>query len=97
MAPLEINAAGRPVVAYGAGGATETVIESVNGILFREQTPDSLIDALEKCEQRIWDPATMREIAQRYDIRLFQDRFLDFLCKVAPSMRDYRMLHRRAG
>ena len=97
MAPLEINAAGRPVVAYGAGGATETVTESVNGILFREQTADSLIDALEKCEQRTWDPATMREIAQRYDIHLFQKRFLDFLCKVAPSMREYRMLHRRAG
>ena len=97
MAPLEINAAGRPVVAYGAGGATETVIESVNGILFHQQTTDSLIDALEKCEQKVWDPATMREIAQRYDIHLFQERFLNFLCKVAPSMREYQMLHRRAG
>jgi len=97
MAPLEINAAGRPVVAYGAGGATETVIESVNGILFHEQTPDSLIDALGRCEQTSWNPATMRKIAQRYDIHLFQERFLDFLCKVTPSMRDYPMLHRRAG
>ena len=97
MAPLEINAAGRPVVAYGAGGATETVIDSVNGILFGEQTPDSLIDALEKCEQRMWDPARIREIAERYDIHLFQERFLDFLCQVAPSMREYRLLTRRAG
>jgi glycosyltransferase involved in cell wall biosynthesis len=97
MAPLEINAAGRPVVAYGAGGATETVIESVNGILFHEQTPDSLIDALERCEQTAWNPATMRKIAQRYDIHLFQERFLNFLCKVTPSMREYPMLHRRAG
>jgi glycosyltransferase involved in cell wall biosynthesis len=97
MAPLEINAAGRPVVAYGAGGATETVIESVNGILFHEQTPNSLIDALERCEQTAWNPATMRKIAQRYDIHLFQERFLNFLCKVTPSMREYPMLHRRAG
>ena len=73
------------------------MIDSVNGILFGEQTPDSLIDALEKCEQRMWDPATIREIAQRYDIHLFQERFLDFLCKVAPSMSEYRLLHRRAG
>ncbi len=50
MAPLEINAAGRPVVAYGSGGATETVIEGMNGILFREQTAESLIWALEKFE-----------------------------------------------
>lgn len=97
MAPLEVNAAGRPVVAYGAGGATETVIEQVNGILFREQTPDALIEALEVCEQRMWDPLAIREVAQRYDIHLFQERFLEFLCKVSPSMREYRLLHRRAG
>lgn len=97
MAPLEINAAGRPVIAFGAGGATETVIEQVNGILFREQTVESLIDALERSEIRIWDPATIRKIAQRYDIQLFQERLLDFLSKVSPVMRDYRQLHRRAG
>jgi len=97
MAPLEVNAAGRPVVAYGAGGATETVIEKVNGLLFREQTVDSLIAALETCEQLEWNPLTIREVALRYDIHLFQERLLDFLCKVAPSMRDYRLLHRRAG
>ena len=80
MAPLEINAAGRPVVAYGAGGATETVIELVNGILFREQTVESLIEALDRFEYRIWDPSTIRKIAQRYDVHLFQERLLDFLC-----------------
>ncbi len=53
MAPLEINAAGRPVVAYGAGGATETVIEGLNGVLFREQTTDSLIDAMETFESEV--------------------------------------------
>ena len=97
MAPLEINAAGRPVVAYGAGGATETVIEQVNGILFREQTPEALIEALERCECKVWNPLTIRRTAQRYDIRLFQERFMEFLCRVSPSMREYRMMHRRAG
>jgi glycosyltransferase involved in cell wall biosynthesis len=97
MAPLEVNAAGRPVVAYGAGGATETVIEGVNGLLFREQTPESLIEALEDFEIRHWDPSTIRDIALRYDIHLFQERLLDFLCRVSPSMREYRLLHRRAG
>lgn len=97
MAPLEINAAGRPVVAYGAGGATETIIEQVNGILFRKQTPDAVIEALERCEYRIWDPLTIRRIAQRYDTHLFQERFLDFLCKVSPLIREHRSLHRRAG
>lgn len=97
MAPLEINAAGRPVVAYGAGGATETVIEQVNGILFREQTVDSLIEALERCEYRMWDPAAIRKIAQGYDIHLFQETLLNFLAKVSPVIREHRVLHRRAG
>ncbi len=97
MAPLEINAAGRPVVAYGAGGATETVIEQVNGILFRDQTSEALIEALERCEYRIWDPTTIRKIAQRYDIHLFQERFLDFVSKVSPAIQEQRLLHRRAG
>jgi glycosyltransferase involved in cell wall biosynthesis len=97
MAPLEINAAGRPVVAYGSGGATETVIEGMNGILFREQTAESLIWALEKFESMEWDPSAIRRNAQRYDINVFQDRLLDFLCRVSPAMQEYRPLHRRAG
>lgn len=97
MAPLEINAAGRPVVAYGAGGATETVIEQINGILFRNQTVDDLVEALERCEYRVWDPIAIRKIAQGYDIHLFQETFLDFLAKVSPAMREHRALHRRAG
>lgn len=97
MAPLEINAAGRPVVAYGAGGATETVIEQVNGILFREQTPDALIEALEKFERGTWDPVTVRNIAKRYDIDVFQERLMNFLGTVYPSMSNYRWLPRRAG
>lgn len=97
MAPLEVNAAGRPVVAYGAGGATETVFERVNGLLFKDQNADCLIAALERFESYTWDPQSIRKIALRYDIRLFQERFLDFLGNVAPSMRGYRVLERRAG
>ena len=88
MAPLEVNAAGRPVVAYGAGGATETVIENVNGILFRPQTTVSLIQALEKCESRNWNSATIRRRAQRYDIHVFQERLLDFLSQISPAIQD---------
>jgi glycosyltransferase involved in cell wall biosynthesis len=97
MAPLEINAAGRPVVAYGAGGATETVIENLNGVLFREQTTESLIQALEKLEAQRWNPSAIRRNAQRYDIRVFQARLLDFLYQVSPAMWDTPRLHRRAG
>jgi glycosyltransferase involved in cell wall biosynthesis len=97
MAPLEVNAAGRPVVAYGAGGATETVIEGLNGVLFREQSTDSLIEALEKLEGGEWDPAAIRRHAQRYDIHVFQERLLDFLYRVSPAVRGLQTSRRRAG
>jgi glycosyltransferase involved in cell wall biosynthesis len=97
MAPLEINAAGRPVVAFGAGGATETVIEGLNGVLFPEQTVESLIQGLEKCEGQTWYPTAIRRNAQRYDIRLFRKRLMDFLYQVSPALWDVPQLQRRAG
>jgi len=97
MAPLEINAAGRPVAAFAAGGATETVIEGLNGVLFREQTVHSLVDALARLEAHTWDSAAIRRNAQRYDINVFQDRLLDYLYKVSPAVRNLYLLRRRAG
>jgi glycosyltransferase involved in cell wall biosynthesis len=90
MAPLEINAAGRPVVAYGAGGATETVTENLNGVLFPEQTTESLIQALEKLESKTWDPSAIRRNAQRYDMSIFQKRLLNFLGQVSPAIQEQR-------
>jgi glycosyltransferase involved in cell wall biosynthesis len=97
MAPLEINAAGRPVVAYGAGGATETIREGLNGVLFQEQTVESLIEGLEKLESQTWNPAAIRKNAQRYDVEVFQERLLEFLCRVSPAMQERELLRRRAG
>ncbi len=87
LAPLEVNAAGRPVVAYGAGGATETIIEGLNGILFRTPSTESLIEALEECESRTWNPEAIRRNALRYDVGIFQERLLTFLGNVAPAIR----------
>jgi glycosyltransferase involved in cell wall biosynthesis len=97
MTPLEVNAAGRPVVAYGAGGATETVIENLNGVLFREQTVESLIQAMERLEGQAWHPTAIRRNAQRYDIHVFQRRLLKFLSQVSPAMRETPEVLRRAG
>jgi glycosyltransferase involved in cell wall biosynthesis len=96
MAPLEVNAAGRPVVAYDAGGATETVIEGLNGVLFAEQTVESLVGGLERLEVQAWDPQAIRRNAQRYDIHVFQQRLLDYLYQVSPAVRNLYLL-RRAG
>lgn len=50
IVPVEVMASGRPVLAYGKGGALDTVIEGVSGMLFKEQTVEALIDCVERFE-----------------------------------------------
>ncbi len=52
---LEAMIHGSPVIAYGEGGATETVIHGKTGVLFSEQTPASLVSAIERSQAIIWD------------------------------------------
>jgi len=51
LVPIEANAAGCPVIAYRGGGALDTVKEGVTGFFFDEQTPQSLIAAMERFER----------------------------------------------
>lgn len=55
IVPVEANAAGRPVIAYGRGGVLDSVIEGSTGLFFREQTAEALIDAVERLER--WLPS----------------------------------------
>lgn len=50
IVPVEAMASGRPVIAYGRGGALDTVIDGETGILFREQTVEAIIDAVDRFE-----------------------------------------------
>jgi glycosyltransferase involved in cell wall biosynthesis len=50
MVPVEAMASGRPVIAFGRGGATETVVDSVTGVLFAKQTVDDLAEAVARLE-----------------------------------------------
>ena len=66
--PVESQAAGRPVVVFGRGGGTETVIDGVTGIHFYEQTAESLIDALNRFDTWLpsFDPEAAITNAQRF-------------------------------
>jgi glycosyltransferase involved in cell wall biosynthesis len=85
MVPLEVNAAGRPVIAYRGGGALETVVEGLTGVFFKEATSDSLITAIEDFESRTWNPLSIRRHAEKFDRKVFSFRILEFLGSVAPS------------
>lgn len=70
---VEALAAGAPVIAYGKGGALDIVEDGVSGILFHEQTVESLKIALKELEatQSAFKPATLRRVAQRFAKVLF--------------------------
>jgi glycosyltransferase involved in cell wall biosynthesis len=85
LTPLEANAAGRPVIAYRAGGATETVVEGVTGLFFAQPTGDSLAAAIEEFEARAWHQPTLRRHAEGFDRAVFAARFTEFVQSVAPS------------
>jgi len=69
---VEAMAAGRPVVGYARGGLLETVVPERTGVLFSEQTPESIVRALTRLERLELDPAAIRRHALRFDVRRFQ-------------------------
>ena len=81
IAIVEAQAAGCPVIAYGKGGALETVLENQTGVLFPEQTPQSLIEALQEFE-RIYPCFQTIELirnSQQYQKENFICRFKQFV------------------
>ena len=71
LTPLEANASGRPVVAYGVGGALETVVDGQTGVLFGETTPDAMADAMLRLESLTFDSQTLRQHASAFDAGIF--------------------------
>ena len=74
LIPVETMASGRPVIAFGSGGALETVVPGLSGVLFHEQTPEAIIDAVHafETESAAFDPAAIREHAARFSTRNFK-------------------------
>jgi glycosyltransferase involved in cell wall biosynthesis len=72
MTSVEAQAAGRPVVALGQGGALESVVPGETGVLFPEPTVDALIEAVRACEDRAWDAARIQQNAARFSVQRFK-------------------------
>lgn len=85
MTPLEINASGRPVIAFRGGGATETVIENETGVFFDEQNTESVIEAIENFESQTWNRQVLRNHAEKYNRQVFNTRIIKYLNKVASK------------
>ncbi len=79
IAPIEILAAGVPVIAYQSGGALEYVKESLNGVFFPDQTVDSLIMGIQRFEQVTnWNTEQIRESSLPFSLAVFRQKITQF-------------------
>jgi glycosyltransferase involved in cell wall biosynthesis len=75
MVPVEAQACGTPVVAYGQGGACETVLDGDTGVLGREDSPAAFADGLDRARSMRFDRAAIRDNAERFSRAQFMTRF----------------------
>src|SRR5258708_433554 len=76
---VEAQACGTPVIAYGKGGALETIKEGITGEFFSEQTKESLVEKLKSFNDEKYNAQTIRENALQYDKKNFQRKIKDFV------------------
>jgi len=81
IAPLEVAAAGRPSIAYRAGGALETIVEGVTGLFFDKQTSEDLARAIKEFETQSWSPLALQSHAASFRREVFQERLRSFLAR----------------
>ena len=79
ITPVESMASGRPVIAYGAGGALETVVPNKTGILFDEQSWEALADAVIHFKSDEFNPEEIKAYTRKFDVEEFKKRINSFV------------------
>lgn len=79
ITPLEAQASGRPVIAFGKGGALETVVDGETGLFFGEQTVEALVSSLQRFDNISFNKQGIRLHAEKFDLRNFQQSFKSFI------------------
>jgi glycosyltransferase involved in cell wall biosynthesis len=88
IAPVEAMAAGKPVIAFRSGGATETVVEGRTGLFFDLQEVASLAEAIERLDGLVFSPEAIRARAQEFNTAVFRQSWRELLARlgVDPSL-----------
>jgi glycosyltransferase involved in cell wall biosynthesis len=77
IAPIEAQAAGKPVIAFATGGALETVKDGESGVFFDRQDIGSVVDAINRCDQLDTSPEQIAALAARFSVQSFQRSFVE--------------------
>lgn len=83
IVPVEAQACGKPVVAYGRGGALESVWPGRTGLFFYEQTEGALADAVMALENLAFDAEAARQNSLRFSRHRFESALREFLASMA--------------
>jgi glycosyltransferase involved in cell wall biosynthesis len=97
IVPVEAMASGRPVIAYGRGGATETVAPGLTGIFFDEQTVPSLVAAYRRFQQMEFVPAKIAAHARNFGIERFGAEMLEQIDRLLRPSGEREALGPRAA
>ena len=76
---IESMAAGRPVIAYEKGGATETVIEGFSGTFFKEQTSDAIYEAIKNFENISFKPVEIKNHVEKFSVENFRKKIKAYI------------------
>jgi glycosyltransferase involved in cell wall biosynthesis len=85
IVPVEAQAAGLPVIAYGEGGVRDSVLDGRTGILYDEPTADGLAAAITRFEALSFDTAELRRNAERFSPRRFSSEFGGLLASLTAG------------
>ncbi len=88
IVPVEAQACGTPVIAFGKGGVVETVVAGETGIFFQDQSVPSLIKAVEEFEKLSFDPLRVRKNAERFSSERFRREFAALIEREWSSFRE---------
>lgn len=84
ITPVECQASGRPVIAYGKGGALDTVLDGKTGIFFKSQTVEALVEAVKKFEEYgvEYTKNQIKKYSEKFSVDRFKDEFLEFISTI---------------
>jgi len=84
IVPLEAQACGTPVIAFGKGGSLDTVVNKKTGLYFYDQTVESIIEAVhefDSIQDDLLSPSRIREHAQKFSTTVFKEKLNQFVMK----------------
>ena len=87
IVPVEAQACGTPVIAYGRGGARETVVHGETGLLFAEQTAECIRQAVRTFEAMTFSPRRIRTHAEQFSQERFRREFQEYVLKQYASFK----------